>query len=277
VTNVTSEPWALLLDPEQLGDGPHELSARIVSQTRPGPLVSTTFSVPTDVLRSGRQAVRSWGLIAVLLLANAIVLLLFLRVGPVVRPSMAVAATEFPPTLRLNALGGKYVAPEVLHFPVRGKLRVGYHPPYMDNSVGNREFTKLPYQDVRGDDDAVRDLSRHVACIWRDPRTNDCYIQLGWPGPGEPINPKPQTQVFHFGRPQDATSEAFRLAHHDVVRFASGIEYVFNQVGLRDKATPEGRKLSPLDAGPRPAARVTWLNEERTRQTQGGQDVVEER
>ena len=99
------------------------------------------------------------------------------------------AATEFPPTLRLNALGGKYVAPEVLHFPDRGKLRVGYHPPYMDNGVGTREFAKLPYQDVRGDDDAVRDLSRHVACIWRDPRTNDCYIQLGWPGRASPSVP----------------------------------------------------------------------------------------
>jgi hypothetical protein len=118
----------------------------------------------------------------------------------------------------------------------------------MDNQVGSREFSKLPHQDIRGDEEAVKDLSRHVACIWRDPKTNDCYIQLGWPGPGEGIKPKQQSQVFHFGRPQAATTDAFRLAHHDVLRLGTGVEYVFNQVGLRDKATPESKKVGPFEA-----------------------------
>ena len=253
VSNVTSAPWALLLDPEQIGDGPHDLAARIVSQGRAGPYATATVDVPPDLLRSVRAGVRSWGLITVLLVANLVVLGLLLRLT--LRGASATAGvTEFPPTLRLNALTARYVAPEVLHFPSRGKVRVGYHPPYMDNHVGSREFTRLPFQDVRGDEDAVKDLSRHVGCIWRDPKTNDCFVQLGWPGPGEPISPKPQTQVFHFGRPQDATTEPFRLAHHDVVRLATGIEFVFNQVGLRDKATPESRKLTPLESrgGARP-------------------------
>jgi hypothetical protein len=262
VTQVTGEPWALLVDPEQLGDGRHDLTARIISQGRAGPFLSSIVFVPPDFLRTVRGIVRAWGLIVVLLIANAIVIFLFFRVAPASRNAGSV--TEFPPTLRLNQLGGKYVAPEVLNFPDRGKLRIGYHPPYMDNQVGNREFSKLPYQDVRGDEEAVKDLSRHVACMWRDSRTNDCYIQLGWPGPGEALKPKPQSQVFHFGRPQDATSAPFRLAHHDVVRLATGVEFVFYQVGLRDKATPESKKLSPFEGRESPAA-ITILNDDHRR------------
>src|SRR4029077_8353141 len=220
--------------------------------------------VPFDFVRTARNAVRSWGLIALLLLANAGVLLLFLRTAPRAGPGRPVP-TEFPPTLRLNQLVGSFVAPDVISFPARGKLRIGYHPPFMDNQVGNRAFSQMPYQDVRGDDDAVKDLSRHVACIWRDSRTNDCYIQLGWPGPGEQLKPKPQSQVFHFGRPQDAIAEPFRLAHHDVVRLATGVEFVFNQVGLRDKATPETKKLSPFETRPSAPAKVALLNDERRR------------
>jgi hypothetical protein len=249
---VTSEPWALLLDPEQLGDGRHDLSARIISQGRAGPILTSSITVPADFLRSIRSAVRAWGLIAVLLVANACVGFLLLRGAPGTRSGLG-GAVEFPPSLRLNQLGGRYVAPEQIHFPARGKLRVGYHPPYMDNQVGSREFSRLPFQDVRGDEDAVKDLSRHVGCIWREPTTNDCFVQLGWPGPGEPIAPKPQTQVFHLGRPQDATAMPCRLAHHDVVRLASGVEFVFYQVGLRDKPTPETKKLSPFEGRSAPS------------------------
>ncbi len=264
VTQVSNEPWALLLDPEQLGDGVHDLSARITSRGRGGPYLTSSVYDPPDFLRSVRNAVRAWGVIAVLLLANGGVWLLFFRFAPGSRNRLG-GLVEFPPSLRLNQLGGRYVAPEVLHFPARGKLRVGYHPPYMDNHVGSREFGRLPFQDVRGDEDAVKDLSRHVGCIWRDPTTNDCYVQLGWPGPGEPLAPKPQSQVFHLGRPHDATSRPFRLAHHDVLRLASGIEFVFYQVGLRDKATPETKKLSPFQGRPGPAP--TLLSEERRRHT----------
>ena len=35
------------------------------------------------------------------------------------------------------------------------------------------------------------------------------------------------------------------LVASDVVRLSTGIEFVFNQVGLRDKATPESKKLGP--------------------------------
>ena len=246
VTQVTTEPWALLIDPDQLGDGRHDVAARIVSQGHAGPLLTTSVFIPTEFLRSVRNGVRNWGLIALLFIGELIVLILFLRVSPTARSS-PYRTTDFPPTLRLNPLTGRYVAPEVIEFPTTGKLRIGYHPPYMDNQVGSRDFSRLPFQDIRGDEEAVKDLSRHAACIWRDSKTNDCYIQLGWNGAGEALKPKPQSQVFHFGRPQDAVSAPFRLAHHDVVRLGTGVEFVFNQVGLRDKATPESKKLSPFE------------------------------
>jgi hypothetical protein len=249
-----------LLDPDQLGDGQHEVSARIISQGRAGPILTDTISIPPDFLRTIRVAVRAWGLIATLLIAEIIVIVLFLRVGSPGRGGVA-RFSDFPPSLRLNPLAGAYVAPDVLEFPSRGKLRIGYHPPYMDNTVGSRVFSRLPYQDIRGDDDAVKDLSRHAACIWRDAKTNDCYIQLGWPGPGERLEPRPQTQVFHFGRPQDATAEPFRLAHHDIVRLATGVEFVFNQVGLRDKPTPESKKLSPFEVRSGSPPRVAVLSD----------------
>jgi hypothetical protein len=246
VTDATTSPWALLLDPDQLGDGTHQVTARIISDGRDGPFYTTSIDIPPDFLRAVRTTARAWGLIVVLLIGEGVVVFLFLRASQASRLGSA-KITEFPPTLRLNPLAGAYVAPEVIEFPARGKLRIGYHPPFLDNQVGNRAFSKLPYQDIRGDDSAVKDLSRHAACIWRDPKTNDCYIQLGWAGPGEPIRPKPQSQVFHFGRAQEATAAPYRLAHHDVVRLGTGVEFVFNHVGLRDKATPESKKLSPFE------------------------------
>jgi hypothetical protein len=49
--------------------------------------------------------------------------------------------------------------------------------------------------------------------------------------------------VLHFGKPQDATSKAYRLFHQDVIRLSSRVEYVFNQLALRDKPTPERTKV----------------------------------
>jgi hypothetical protein len=275
VTQVTADPWALLIDPEQLADGPHEVSARIISQGHAGPFLTSSVSITPDFLRTVRHLVRAWGLIAVLLIAEVVVIVLFVRVAPAARGAVA-KITEFPPTLRLNPLAGTYVAPELIEFPSRGKLRIGYHPPYMDNQVGNRDFAKLPYQDIRGDEEAVKDLSRHAACIWRDPKTNDCFIQLGWPGPGDPLKPKVQSQVFHFGRPQDATLRPFRLAHHDVVRLGSGVEFVFNQVGLRDKATPESKKLSPFEVRGGAPGRVAVLQDVTRRQPVSQETLAEE-
>jgi hypothetical protein len=259
VTQVTADPWALLVDPDQLADGRHDLAARIISNGRAGPIAATSVYVPADFPRNVRNAARNWGATMLLLLGELVVIVLFLRVGAGRGPR--VTATRFPPTLRLNPLAGGYVAPEVIEFPSRGKLRIGYHPPFMDGLVGSREFASLPFQDIRGDGDAVRNLSRHAACIWRDPRTNDCFIQLGWAGTGEPIQPRPQSQVFHFGRPQDATSLPFRLAHHDVVRLSAGVEFVFNQVGLRDKATPESKKVSPMAPRVAGSGRISVLSE----------------
>jgi hypothetical protein len=266
VTQVTSDPWALLLDPEQLADGKHELAARIISNGRAGPIMSTSIVVPPDFLRGVRNAVRGWGVIALLFVGELVVIVLFLRAGLPIR-GPTVTTREFPPTLRLNPLAGRFLAPDVIEFPARGKLRIGYHPPFMDNQVGSRDFARLPHQDIRGDEDAVRDLSRHAACIWRDPRTNDCYIQLGWSGGGERVEPRPQSQVFHFGRPQDATTAPFRLAHHDVVRLSSGVEFVFHQVGLRDKATPESKKASPLELRSVGSGRISVLPEAGRRPT----------
>jgi hypothetical protein len=263
------------LDPDQLGEGQHELSARIISQGRAGPILTETISIPPDVLRTVRIAVRAWGLIAALFIAEIIVIVLFLRVSPGTRAGL-VRFSDFPPSLRLNPLAGVYVAPDVIEFPSRGKLRIGYHPPYMDNTVGSRVFSRLPYQDIRGDEESVKDLSRHAACIWRDAKTNDCYIQLGWSGPGEPLKPKPQSQVFHFGRPQDATTASFRLAHHDIVRLATGVEFVFNQVGLRDKATPESKKLGPLDARPATSPRLSVVSDASRRRTSSSENSEEE-
>src|SRR5437868_10214530 len=52
VTQVTSAPFAILLDPEQLGDGPHDVAARITSQGRVGPFFASSVLVPLDILRS---------------------------------------------------------------------------------------------------------------------------------------------------------------------------------------------------------------------------------
>ena len=90
---------------------------------------------------------------------------------------------------------GAFIAPEVIDFLARGKLRIGYHPPFMDSHVGMPEFERLPFQDIRGDDELVKDLSRHAGCIWREAESGDCFVQLGWPGPGPPIWPRPQAQA----------------------------------------------------------------------------------
>src|SRR5579859_918750 len=260
VTQATSDPWALLLDPEQLGEGSHDISARIVSQGRAGPFLTNSISVPFDFARDARNFLRSWGVIALLVIAEIIIIALFIRMAPAARGALG-KANDFAPLLRRNALTGAYVAPDVIEFPTRGKLRLGYHPPYMDNYVGSREFAVLPYRDIRGDSDAVNDLSRHAAVIWRDGKTNDCFIQLGWTGSGETVKPKAQSQVFHLGRPQDATSAPFRLMHHDVVRLGTQVEFVFSQVGLADKSTPETRKVSPFDLRTAAPARMTVLEE----------------
>jgi hypothetical protein len=253
LSQVTQAPFALLVDPDQLGEGAHEVTARAVVKGRGGPLVSTTFYIPFDFARLVRRALRDWGLIAAIVLINGLIALFIVRALASRRGGDArtgAGRNEFPPVLRLKPKPGSSIAPEVIEFPARGKLRIGYHPPYMDNHVGTPAFQSLAYQDIRGDEELVKDLSRHAACIWRDPETNDCYIQLGWPAPGEPVRPKAQAQVLHFGKPQDATNQAFRLSHQDVIRLASSVEYVFNQLGLRDKPTPERKKIDAFASSP---------------------------
>ena len=94
----------------------------------------------------------------------------------------------------------------------------------MDAHVGHHEFSRLPFLDIRGDDEAARDLSRHAACVWRDASSSDCYVQLGWPGPGELIRPRGQARVLRQGRPQDALTQPFRLTHRDVLRLTAALE-----------------------------------------------------
>jgi hypothetical protein len=117
----------------------------------------TNFWIPADLLRSVRTTVRAGSLIGLLLIAEIIIVVLFVRVASSRRG--VVRFSDFPPALRLNPLTGAYVAPETIEFPTRGKLRIGYHPPYMDNTVGSRAFSRLPYQDIHGDEEAVKDLS----------------------------------------------------------------------------------------------------------------------
>jgi hypothetical protein len=171
------------------------------------------------------------------------------------------------PALHLRARGDDvHVVPDVIRFPASGKLRVGYHPPFMDRHVGRAEFTRLAFVDVRGDAAAAHELSRHAACIWRDP-SGDCFLQIGWPGPGEPIRSRNQTRLLRFGRAHDATSQPFKLAHRDVLRLSSNVEYVFLEVEpVRDRPTPEQKKIEAFEsssAAPSSNAKLSLLRPER--------------
>jgi hypothetical protein len=91
------------------------------------------------------------------------------------------------------------------------------------------------------------------------------------------VHPKPQTQVLHFGKPQDATNKPYRLSHQDVVRLSSKVEYVFNQLALRDRPTPERKKLDAFASDERDgplSARITPM--ERYRDDEAQASVGEE-
>lgn len=155
---------------------------------------------------------------------------------------------EPQPVLLLRIHDNAHVVPEVIEFPRSGKLRIGLHPPLMDRRVGHAEFSRLPFVDIRGDVEAVRELSRQAACIWRD-ESGACLVQFGWPGPGEAVRVRAQTRLLRFGRQQDAASQPFRLAHRDVVRLCGAIEYVFLELAeLEDRTTPEQKKIEAFEA-----------------------------
>jgi hypothetical protein len=160
-----------------------------------------------------------------------------------------------------------HVVPAVIRFPALGKVRVGYHPPFMDRHVGRTEFSRLAFVDVRGDAAAAHELSRHAACIWREP-SGDCFVQIGWPGPGEPIRSRNQTRLLRFGRAHDATSQPFKLAHRDVLRLSSSVEYVFLEVEpVRDRPTPEQKKIEAFQSSsmaPSSNAKLSLLRPERS-------------
>ena len=156
--------------------------------------------------------------------------------------------SEPQPVLLLRVRDNAHVVPEVIEFPRSGKLRIGLHPAFMDRRVGHADFSRLPYVDIRGDIEAVRELSRHAACIWRD-ESGACFVQLGWPGPGEPVRVRAQTRLLRFGRQHDAASQAVRLAHRDVLRLCGAIEYVFLELAdLEDRTTPEQKKIEAFEA-----------------------------
>jgi hypothetical protein len=180
------------------------------------------------------------------------------------------------PALHLRTRNDEaHVVPDVIRFPPHGKLRVGYHPPFMDRHVGRADFGRLGYVDVRADAPTARDLSRHAACIWRD-ADGACYVQIGWPGPGEPIRPRSQTRVLRFGRTHDAASQPFRLAHRDVLRLSSQVEYVFLEVEpLQDQPTPEQKKIDAFESStlaPSSNAKLSLVRPERRRVPPGGAD-----
>jgi hypothetical protein len=182
-------------------------------------------------------------------------------------PTLRRPEDQTQPALHLRARGDDaYVVPNVIRFPATGKLRIGYHPPFMDRHVGKPEFARLDFVDVRGDAAAARELSRHAACIWRA-SGGECYVQLGWPGPGEPIRPRGQTRVLRFGRAHDAASQPFRLAHRDVVRLSATVEYVFLEVeALGDRPTPEQKKIEAFESStlaPSSNAKLSLLRTER--------------
>jgi hypothetical protein len=201
---------------------------------------------------------------AVLVLVGGLLAVVVLRRRRLTR---AEPDDEALPTLHLRTrTDDVHVVPEVIRFPPAGKLRIGYHPPFMDRHVGRPEFGRLGFVDVRGDAPAARELSRHAACIWRD-ASGDCYVQIGWPGPGEPIRPRNQTRVLRFGRTHDAVSQPFRLAHRDVVRLSSNVEYVFLEVeAVLDRPTPEQKKIDAFESStlaPSSNAKLSLLRPER--------------
>lgn len=162
-----------------------------------------------------------------------------------------VVVDEFAPALYVRTNDpDAHVLPELILFPADGqKARIGAHPAYMDQHVGDASFARLAAVDVRGDQASVREVSRHAACIWREPHSGACFVQLGWPGPGEPIRPRTQTRVLRLGRPHDAASQPFRLTHGDVLRLSSRLEYVFREVDpLRDRPTPEQKKIEAFES-----------------------------
>jgi hypothetical protein len=203
------------------------------------------------------------------LLVLLIVALLVYGFRRTMRPRIASPELDDPalPALHLRLRSDDaHVVPEVIRFPTAGKLRIGYHPPFMDRHVGKPDFARLEFVDVRGDGAAARDLSRHAACIWRDPG-GECFIQAGWPGPGEPIRPRTQTRVLRFGRAQDATSQPFRLVHRDVLRLSATVEYVFLEVEpVHDRPTPEQKKIDAFESStlaPSSSAKLSLLRPER--------------
>ncbi|HEX2037507.1 MAG TPA: hypothetical protein VHS99_25300, partial [Chloroflexota bacterium] len=236
------------------GAGTHNL---VVTVPGGGAQASTSVSVPSGA-GGGREGLIEAALIPLvvaLCFASGGVVYLLLR-NRMARLQLPGTTNEFPPFLHLRPIPEAILKPEVIEFPAPGKkLRIGYHPPHMDNVVGHVEFARLPYQDIRGDPEIEKGISRHVASIWRDKATNDCYIQLGWPGPGEPIRPREQTQVLDsYGRPQDATSQPYRLKLNNVVRLSSSVEYVFKQFLLSDKTTEVEKKISAFSDSRQPVA-----------------------
>ncbi len=109
------------------------------------------------------------------LLVLLIVALLVYGFRRTMRPRIASPELDDPalPALHLRLRSDdSHVVPEVIRFPTAGKLRIGYHPPFMDRHVGKPDFARLEFVDVRGDGAAARDLSRHAACI--EPRRVSC-------------------------------------------------------------------------------------------------------
>src|SRR6266545_3258969 len=85
------------------------------------------------------------------LLVLLIVALLVYGFRRTMRPRIASPELDDPalPALHLRLRSDdSHVVPEVIRFPTAGKLRIGYHPPFMDRHVGKPDFARLEFVEV---------------------------------------------------------------------------------------------------------------------------------
>jgi len=231
----------LALGPEQLADGRHDLARASSHRPRCPFLTSTSTSQQTSCAPC--VAWSAPGVHRGALVANVVVAVLLLRMGrfasglPCLHRSAARRSSRrrYPSTARRAVRRARNAA---LPGP-RQAARWPYHPPYMDNQVGEvREFTRLPFRTCAGDETPVKDPAATWAACGASRRPTIATSNSAgraW----RALAPKPQSQIS-LGRPRT------RLMHsgsrtHDFYAWRAECEYVFYQVGLRDNRRPKAR------------------------------------
>ena len=248
VTQVTSDPWALLLDPEQLGDGQHDLAARIISNGRAGRSWPRASMCPPDFLRNVRNAVRGWGLIALLLVGELCGHL----------PVRAPRPSPRGPGVVTNGVSAD-AAPQPARRPVRGarghrlpdpRQAAHWLPPAVHGQPGRQPRVlqaAVPGHSRRRRRGQRPEPSRRRASgATRRPTT----------ATSSSAGRARASRSSRARRARSSTSADLRTRRpchsgwHIMTwcGLATGVEFVFNQVGLRDKATPESKKREPARA-----------------------------